>query len=60
MNILNPEFQIKIEKYQKGQEYDISNLIRKVYDEFVSCDYTEEGNQFFYDWIQPVKKAGGK
>lgn len=50
-------FQIKIEKYQNGQEYAVSDLIKRVYDEFVSCDYNVEGNQFFYDWIQPVKIA---
>jgi predicted GNAT family N-acyltransferase len=48
---------IKIEKYQKGQDTEISQLIKRVYDEFVSFDYTIEGNQFFYDWIQPDKIA---
>ncbi len=48
---------VKIEKYQKGQETKIYQLIKKVYDEFVSYDYTKEGNQFFYDWIQPDKIA---
>ncbi|MBN2612374.1 MAG: GNAT family N-acetyltransferase [Bacteroidales bacterium] len=48
---------IKIEKYQKGQETEIYQLIKRVYDEFVSYEYTMEGNQFFYDWIQPDKIA---
>jgi len=48
---------IRIEKYQKGQETAIYELIKKVYDEFVSVDYSDKGNQFFYDWIQPLKIA---
>jgi hypothetical protein len=40
---------IRIELYQNGQELMIHNLIKKVYDEFVSIDYGKEGNQFFYD-----------
>jgi predicted GNAT family N-acyltransferase len=48
---------IKVEKYQKGQETEIYQLIKRVYDEFVSVDYSVEGNIFFYDWIQPEKIA---
>lgn len=48
---------IKIEKYQEGQETEIYQLIKRVYDEFVSPDYPNEGNQFFYDWIQPGRIA---
>jgi predicted GNAT family N-acyltransferase len=48
---------LRIEKYQSGQETMIYKLIKKVYDEFVSIDYCEEGNSFFYDWIQPSKIA---
>lgn len=44
---------LKIESFQAGQEFGISQFIKKVYDEFVSIDYTEEGNKFFYDWIRP-------
>jgi predicted GNAT family N-acyltransferase len=44
-----------IEKFQKGQEESIFKLIKKVYDEFVAIDYSEEGNQFFYEWINPDK-----
>jgi len=48
---------VKIEFYQKGQETAIHQLIKTVYDEFVSGDYSEEGNQFFYDWIHPLRIA---
>ena len=44
---------IKISPFQKGQEVLVHNLIKKVYDEFVSIDYTKEGNDFFYDGIKP-------
>jgi predicted GNAT family N-acyltransferase len=47
----------KIQPYREGQEQDISKLIKKVYDEYVALDYTENGNQFFYDWITPEKIA---
>jgi GNAT superfamily N-acetyltransferase len=46
---------MKIEKYQDGQEIAIHQLIKRVYDEFVSIDYSDEGNKFFYDWIQPSR-----
>jgi len=48
---------VRIEKYQYGQEEMIYQLIKKVYDEYVSIDYCEEGNTFFYDWIQPSRIA---
>jgi GNAT superfamily N-acetyltransferase len=48
---------ISIERYQRGQEVMIHQLIKKVYDEFVSIDCSEDGNKFFYDWIQPSKIA---
>jgi GNAT superfamily N-acetyltransferase len=48
---------LRIEKYQTGQETMIYKLIKKVYDEFVSIDYCEKGNNFFYDWIHPSKIA---
>jgi predicted GNAT family N-acyltransferase len=35
----------------------IHQLIKKVFDEFVSIDYSEEGNRFFYEWIKPSKIA---
>lgn len=48
---------IKIEIFSPGQEEVVCRLIRKVYDEFVSIDYAEEGNRFFYDWIEPERIA---
>lgn len=43
---------IEIFEFKKGDGFDINELIKKVYDEFVSIDYTEEGNKFFYNFIQ--------
>ena len=48
---------IEISQYESGQEFMISELIKRVYDEFVSIDYADEGNHFFYDWIDPIKIA---
>ena len=48
---------LRIEKFQNGQEVLIYQLIKKVYDEFVAIDYSEEGNKFFNDWIQAAKIA---
>jgi len=48
---------VKIENFRTGQETEISNLIRNVYDEFVAPDYSVEGNKFFYDWIAADKIA---
>lgn len=48
---------LRIEKYQNGQEISIHQLIKRVYDEFVSSDYSDEGNKFFYDWIEPSRIA---
>jgi GNAT superfamily N-acetyltransferase len=46
---------IQIEKYTKGQETEISQFIKRVYDEYVANDYSEEGNNYFYDWIAASK-----
>lgn len=46
-----------IEKYHKGQEFEVYQLIKRVYDKFVSIDYSDEGNMFFYDWIEPSRIA---
>jgi GNAT superfamily N-acetyltransferase len=54
---LNTMGTIQIKQYQNGQETAIYHLISRVYDEFVSIDYSYEGNQFFYDWIEPSKIA---
>jgi len=48
---------VKIEEYKKGEEDAISLLIQTVYDEFVSIDYSDEGNKFFNEWIEPAKIA---
>jgi GNAT superfamily N-acetyltransferase len=48
---------IIISAFEKGQEREVYKLIRKVYDEFVSKDYTDEGNRFFYNWIKPSNIA---
>lgn len=46
---------IKIQKFENGQETEIHKLIKRVYDEFVATDYSDEGNNTFYDWIHPSK-----
>ena len=48
---------ITIATYKPGMETEIHQLIRRVYDEFVAVDYSEAGNRFFYDWIEPSKIA---
>jgi predicted GNAT family N-acyltransferase len=46
---------ILINNFIPGEETELSELIKVVYDEFVAPDYTSEGNVFFYDYIQPEK-----
>lgn len=46
---------ITINPFQEGLELAVSELIRKVYDEFVAPNYSADGNRFFYDWIEPHK-----
>jgi len=48
---------LKIEEYKKGEEEEVSLLIQTVYNEFVSIDYSDEGNKFFNEWIEPAKIA---
>jgi GNAT superfamily N-acetyltransferase len=48
---------IRIEPYQSGREMEIYQLVRRVYDEFVAHEYTEEGNRVFYDWIADANIA---
>lgn len=48
---------ISIFPYKPGDETFINRLIREVYDEFVATDYSDAGNMFFYDWIEPSKIA---
>lgn len=49
--------EIFIEPFKIGQEEEIHQLIKIVYDEFVSGDYSDSGNEFFYDWIYPSRIA---
>ncbi len=42
-----------MEPYALGDENEVSQLIRSVYDAFVSIDYSAEGNDAFYEWIRP-------
>jgi GNAT superfamily N-acetyltransferase len=49
--------EIIISRFKLGQETEISLFIKKVYDEFVAIDYPDEGNRFFYEWIEPAKIA---
>lgn len=46
-----------IEEYQPGQENEICQMVKRVYDEFVATDNTEEGNKLFYDCIKPKNIA---
>jgi len=41
--------------FTNGEEYEISNLVKKVYDTFVAEESTAEGNNFFYEWISPAE-----
>jgi len=43
---------IEIKEYQKGEEAEISELIKRVYTEYVAPDYSDKGNEFFYEWIK--------
>jgi GNAT superfamily N-acetyltransferase len=51
--VLSKGYIFRFEEFQPGQEREIYDLIKRVYDEFVAPDYTNEGNQFFYDFIRP-------
>jgi len=44
---------IHIEEYKPGEEKQIEEMIRAVYDEFVAPDYSDEGNKHFYEFIIP-------
>jgi predicted GNAT family N-acyltransferase len=48
---------ILIEEFKLGQETEISQLIKNVFDEFVAVGYSDAGNNFFYDWIDSKKIA---
>jgi|WetSurSiteA1Bulk_404760.scaffolds.fasta_scaffold15320_3 hypothetical protein len=44
---------IRIEFGNSGQALLIHRLIKKVYDEYVSLDYSHEGCDFIYEWVEP-------
>lgn len=46
---------IHINNFIPGEETELYDLIKKVYNEFVAPDYTAKGNIFFYEYIQPEK-----
>jgi ribosomal protein S18 acetylase RimI-like enzyme len=46
---------IIINDFQTGRENLVCDFVKKVFDEFVAPDYSEEGNNTFYDYIDPVK-----
>ena len=46
-----------IRKFEPGEEVVVYELIKRVYDEFVAGDYSDAGNNFFYNWIEPSKIA---
>lgn len=42
-----------INNFEPGEEIEIAALIRDVYDAYVAPDYSQNGNDFFYQFIQP-------
>ena len=44
---------IIISEYLENEEYEISKLIHNIFHEFISWDFTEEGNSLFLDFIIP-------
>jgi predicted GNAT family N-acyltransferase len=44
---------IEIRQFVPGLEATVYQLIREVFDEFVAPGYSEEGNSFFYAFIEP-------
>ncbi len=45
--------QIRIRPFRPHQAAETSALINAVFDEFVGCDYSREGNRTFYDYTTP-------
>lgn len=45
---------IIISSFKIGQEQEISTLIKKIFDEFVAPDFTDEGINFFYKFISAL------
>ena len=44
---------ITINVYEQGDEAEINQLIKTVFDEFEAPGYTPAGNDFFYQYISP-------
>jgi Acetyltransferases len=44
---------IEYQHYKSGDEQRIFELVKRVYDEFIAPDYSEEGSLSFYNWINP-------
>ncbi len=42
-----------IKRYQAGLEGEISHFIRRVFDQFIGRDYSEEGRETFYRFTSP-------
>jgi GNAT superfamily N-acetyltransferase len=42
-----------ISKFSAGQENEISDLVRSVFDEFIGFKYSKKGNEVFHDFIDP-------
>lgn len=40
--------------FSQGKENDVFQLIKNVFDEFVAPDYSQDGNEFFYSYIDPA------
>lgn len=44
-----------VKHFSPGQEEEVSRLVSSVFNEFIGCEYTEEGNTVFNDFIAPEK-----
>ena len=42
-----------ISKFAAGQENEVANLIKTVFDEFIGIEYSDKGNELFDDFIDP-------
>lgn len=44
---------LQIKRYKLGDEKPVHELVKSVYDEFISHENSIEGNELFYNWIAP-------
>lgn len=51
----NADNMITIDDFRQGEEHQISDLISRVFNEFVAPDYSAGGVAFFNDFIEPAK-----